>query len=202
MTSMRAGSSLDVSADFLSSSAPSTAGGSAVTARERSPAQVKPRFATTLAGLLAISVLLSACVTPPPPAPAPAPPPPVVVPPPPPPPPPPAPPAPPAPPTADEQARLDLAAGIAAYDDARYQQAGRLLNNAAQANLSQSEQIDAMKYLAFIAGAQGRKAECRSFFDRILAVRPDFDLTKGEAGHPTWGPIFRDAKRAALAKKK
>ena len=34
----------------------------------------------------------------------------------------------------------------------------------------------------------------REEFQKILDIAPDFELTPAEAGHPTWGPVFRSVK--------
>jgi hypothetical protein len=46
-----------------------------------------------------------------------------------------------------------------------------------------------------------RTGECRTQFRRAFEADPAFDLTPAEAGHPTWGPVFRSVK-AEVAKKK
>lgn len=152
------------------------------------------RYCGMLVSTLAITALLAGCETPPPAKPpAPRPPPAVIAPPP--PPVAPAVPAPPPPPTPAELAKQDLSNGIKAYEDARYAQAAKLLSSALDLGLDKPEQVESLKYLAFVACSQGRRAECKSNFDRIFMLSPEFQLSKSEAGHPMWGPIFRDSKR-------
>jgi hypothetical protein len=38
---------------------------------------------------------------------------------------------------------------------------------------------------------------CYESFRKALALKPDFELTPAEAGHPVWGPVFRSAKAKA-----
>jgi hypothetical protein len=36
--------------------------------------------------------------------------------------------------------------------------------------------------------------QCRDEFRKVLEIDPSFDLRDDEAGHPTWGPVFRSVK--------
>jgi len=40
----------------------------------------------------------------------------------------------------------------------------------------------------------GRTAACREEFRKALTMDPDVELSPAEAGHPTWGPVFRSVK--------
>jgi Tfp pilus assembly protein PilF len=88
----------------------------------------------------------------------------------------------------------DLTAGIKGYEDAKYPEATRSLQNALQAGLSDANKVKAHKYLAFIHCASGREKQCRDEFATALAIDPGFELEPAEAGHPTWGPVFRSLK--------
>jgi Tfp pilus assembly protein PilF len=113
-----------------------------------------------------------------------------------------APPAPVAPP-APAKAQVELAAGVASYDDGAYRQAERQLQNALSLGLdSGAEQAKAHKYLAFIHCVDGRKKPCASEFSKAFAADRNFDLTPAEAGHPIWGPVFRSQKAAFKKKSK
>jgi len=48
--------------------------------------------------------------------------------------------------------------------------------------------------VAFIHCSENRSRQCRDEFRKALAIDPDMELAPAEAGHPTWGPIFRSAK--------
>ena len=87
-----------------------------------------------------------------------------------------------------------LTAGIRSYEDGRYPQASTSLQNAIAAGLSDADQVTANKYLAFIACTQGRERQCRAYFRRALELNPAFELEAAEAGHPMWGPVFRNVK--------
>ena len=88
----------------------------------------------------------------------------------------------------------DLEAGIRSYQDGNYNTAQRQLQSALNAGLNSFGQIKAHKYLAFISCASGRESRCREEFRKVLALSPDFELSPAEAGHPTWGPVFRSVK--------
>ena len=88
----------------------------------------------------------------------------------------------------------ELAAGIRSYEDGDYNKAMQQLQGALKSGLNSFGQIKAHKYLAFIHCASGRESRCREEFQKILQIAPDFELTPAEAGHPTWGPVFRSVK--------
>jgi len=49
----------------------------------------------------------------------------------------------------------------------------------------------AHKYLAFLACAFNRLAECEQQFRDAFAADARFTLSDVEVGHPIWGPIYR-----------
>lgn len=84
-----------------------------------------------------------------------------------------------------------LLAGLRAYDDAQYPEAERRLTQALQAGLaSPKDQAAAHKHLAFIYCTSRRQAQCEAAFRAARAADPGFELSKAEAGHPLWGPVF------------
>jgi len=87
-----------------------------------------------------------------------------------------------------------LRAGISQYDNGRYDDAARSLRIALKRGLSLSDQVTAHKYLAFIQCAAGREDQCREEFRRALRIDPNMQLAPAEAGHPIWGPVFREVK--------
>ena len=87
-----------------------------------------------------------------------------------------------------------LQAGIRQYEDGKYAAATTSLQDALGAGLSDSDQVTANKYLAFISCTQGRDRQCRAYFRRALELDPNFELTPSEAGHPMWGPVFKNVK--------
>ena len=62
---------------------------------------------------------------------------------------------------------------------------------------AKTEQVRAMKFIAFSNCLKERYALCRAEFIKIYGVNPDFDLTPAEAGHPSWTKTFAAAKAQA-----
>ncbi|HET9820579.1 MAG TPA: TssQ family T6SS-associated lipoprotein [Burkholderiaceae bacterium] len=82
--------------------------------------------------------------------------------------------------------------GLRAYDDAQYAQAERELQKALAAGLaSPKDRAMAHKHLAFVFCTSQRMAACEAAFRAALAADPEFALTRAEAGHPLWGPVYR-----------
>ena len=109
-----------------------------------------------------------------------------------------APPAPPPAPTGglaelmERPAERLLFEGIRAYDDGQYPQAEAALRKALEAGLrSGRDQASAHKLLAFITCTSERVAECETAFRAARAADPAFVLSRSEAGHPLWGPVYR-----------
>jgi Tfp pilus assembly protein PilF len=88
----------------------------------------------------------------------------------------------------------ELKAGIRQYEDGRYAQATTSFQSALGAGLGEADQVTANKYLAFISCVSGRERQCRAYFRRALELNPSFELEPAEAGHPTWGPVFKSVK--------
>ena len=88
-----------------------------------------------------------------------------------------------------ERALID---GIRAYDDGQYPAAETALRKALAAGLrSPRDQASAHKLLAFITCTSNRPADCEAAFRAARAADPTFALSRSEAGHPQWGPIYR-----------
>lgn len=85
-----------------------------------------------------------------------------------------------------------LLAGLRAYEDAQYLEATKQLNQALQAGLaSPRDRAAAYKHLAFIHCASRRTSECEAAFRAARQADPAFALSKSEAGHPLWGPVYQ-----------
>jgi hypothetical protein len=95
----------------------------------------------------------------------------------------------------------ELADGIKNYEDGKYAPATVNFQNALSTGLSDADQVKANKYLAFISCVSGRERQCRAYFTRVLELNPAFELEASEAGHPIWGPVFRNVKNASLKRK-
>lgn len=156
---------------------------------------------------LAISVLLTACATPPPaqvnyPPPAPAAPPVAASPPalala----PPPPAPVAPPAPVVDTSANDRALLTAVATYDRGDYAQAARLLTPLVNdGKLDSEQQLRALKTLAFSQCSTNATTACQQTFERAFRIDRHFDLAPAERGHPIWGPRFERARKLVTGK--
>ena len=113
--------------------------------------------------------------------------------------------APPARASTSSKGQPDLDKGIRSYEDGEYKTSAKQLQAALDLGLDAiRDQAKAHKYLAFIACASGRNTSCRDEFNKALDADPKFDLEPAEAGHPTWGPVWRTVKaqRARKAKPK
>jgi Tfp pilus assembly protein PilF len=87
-----------------------------------------------------------------------------------------------------------LAAGIKQYEEGRYAEAARQLQAAIGQGLGAADEVRAHKYLAFIHCVSDRVASCREEFRKALRIDPGMELSAAEAGHPSWGPVFRSVK--------
>ncbi len=92
----------------------------------------------------------------------------------------------------DRPAERALLAGIRAYDDAQYPQAERQLQQALGLGLATGrDKAAAHKYLAFIFCSSNRMTECEAQFRSARVADPAFALSRSEAGHPLWGPVYQ-----------
>ncbi|MEO8061043.1 MAG: TssQ family T6SS-associated lipoprotein [Burkholderiales bacterium] len=92
----------------------------------------------------------------------------------------------------ERPAEKALLGGWRAYEDAQYAQAEKLLAQALQTGLvSPKDRVTAHKLLAFIFCTSDRTAACEVEFRRARADDPGFALSKSEAGHPQWGPVYQ-----------
>lgn len=98
---------------------------------------------------------------------------------------------------APRKAEQYLSSGIRAYEDGDYRNSAQFLQNALSAELLlNSDKVAAHKYLAFIDCAQSREKSCRNEFRKALELDPKLELTPAEAGHPSWGPVFKSLKQS------
>jgi Tfp pilus assembly protein PilF len=85
--------------------------------------------------------------------------------------------------------------GVENYAEGNYIASMAALNDVLQTKLAnRDDKVSAYKYLAFIHCVSGREKLCYESFRKALALNPGFELTPAEAGHPVWGPVFRNAK--------
>ncbi|MFZ2653126.1 MAG: TssQ family T6SS-associated lipoprotein [Burkholderiaceae bacterium] len=85
-----------------------------------------------------------------------------------------------------------LLAGLRAYDDALYGEAERQLSQSLKLPLaSTKDRAAAHKHLAFIYCTSNRATECAAQFRSARVADPAFTLSKSEAGHPSWGEVYK-----------
>ena len=92
----------------------------------------------------------------------------------------------------ERPAERALLTGMRAYDDAQYAQAERALTTALGSGLtSPKDRASAHKLLAFIYCTSSRVPDCEASFRAAREADPSFALSRSEAGHPQWGPVYR-----------
>ena len=83
---------------------------------------------------------------------------------------------------------------LRAYDDGQYAPAENAVRKALAAGLrSPRDRATAHKLLAFISCTSERLAECEAAFRAAREADANFALSRGEAGHPVWGLVYRRA---------
>lgn len=115
-----------------------------------------------------------------------------------------APPPPPPEPTAEERAAMAREAagrrhvdlGVAHFEAGNYPEAEHMLLTPEVWQASQSQQLRALKFLAFTYCVSERPQLCRQSFERAFQLDPGFDLEVAEQGHPLWGQAYAEAKAA------
>jgi hypothetical protein len=106
----------------------------------------------------------------------------------------------PAPQQGNEQVRKSAAAmleGIRRYDNGDFADAIARLDDAEIRSAPGPIRVEALKYIAFSHCVTRDLADCRLAFDTALGIDADFELGRGEGGHPMWGPVFEQAKAAS-----
>ena len=92
----------------------------------------------------------------------------------------------------ERPAERALLEGIRAYDDGQYAQAEKALRKALADGLqSARDRATAHKLLAFITCTSNRLADCQTQFREARAADASFALSRSEAGHPVWGPVYK-----------
>lgn len=98
----------------------------------------------------------------------------------------------------DSVAKRYLEKGVSEYEAGNYVNAKNALQGVlANQYATQNEKLWANKYLAFIYCVSGDQKLCRDHFRDALKIKPNFELTAAETGHPMWGPVFRSVKDAS-----
>ncbi len=103
-------------------------------------------------------------------------------------------------PSEPSEGRRWLDRGIALFEQGRFAEAVRLLQESPEIAADGIEvRAQSLKYQAFGQCVTGRPVACRRSFDALLALDASFELAPAEAGHPSWGREFERAKAAAAA---
>lgn len=91
-----------------------------------------------------------------------------------------------------DRAEINLNEGLKQYEAGSYEASMKNLLVALDSGvLTVPQQLVARKHMAFIQCLNNRELICKEEFEKAFLLDPKFDLTPAEAGHPTWGPIFR-----------
>jgi Tfp pilus assembly protein PilF len=96
----------------------------------------------------------------------------------------------------ERPAERALFEGIRAYDDGQYATAEKALKRALADGLqSARDRATAHKLLAFITCTSARLTDCEQQFREARAADAGFALSRSEAGHPVWGPVYKNLAR-------
>jgi hypothetical protein len=88
-----------------------------------------------------------------------------------------------------------LAEGKELYEKGDYRGAIRKLTSARDSSdEAPTVKQNSLKYLAFSYCVSSQRPLCKVQFSSLLKLSPTFELSRGEAGHPLWGPVFKEAK--------
>lgn len=94
-----------------------------------------------------------------------------------------------------DQVEQKLEIAVKEYEEGNYVTAMNALEAVlATKSASRAQKVRANKYMAFISCISSREKSCREYFKNILEINPEFNLSAAEAGHPIWGPVFKNVK--------
>ena len=100
------------------------------------------------------------------------------------------------PPSAEALAQLQQVRDT--YGAGRYGEVIRTVATSdALTSSTKAVRIEAYKLQAFSYCVSRYAQLCQDSFARILALDPAFELAPNEAGHPSWGPVFQQARNQA-----
>jgi hypothetical protein len=89
-------------------------------------------------------------------------------------------------------AERGLLNGMRAYEEGQYGDAEKQLNAALNSGLqSPKDKAAAYKHLAFVYCTSNRVKDCEQAFRSAKEADPGFVLSRSEAGHPVWGPVYK-----------
>ena len=96
----------------------------------------------------------------------------------------------------ERPAERALMGAMRAYDDADYPAVERQANEAMKLGLRSNRDVaTAHKLRAFVYCTSNRLAACEAEFRAARVADPGFVLSKAEAGHPVWGPVYLKSRQ-------
>ena len=96
----------------------------------------------------------------------------------------------------ERPAERALMGAMRAYDDADYPAVERQANEAMKLGLRSTRDVaTAHKLRAFVYCTSNRLAACEAEFRAARAADPAFVLSRAEAGHPVWGPVYLKSRQ-------
>ncbi len=96
----------------------------------------------------------------------------------------------------ERPAERALMGAMRAYDDADYPAVERQANEAMKLGLRSTRDVaTAHKLRAFVYCTSNRLAACEAEFRAARTADPAFVLSKAEAGHPVWGPVYLKSRQ-------
>jgi hypothetical protein len=91
----------------------------------------------------------------------------------------------------ERPAERALMGAMRSYDEADYPSVERQANEAMKLGLRSPRDVaTAHKLRAFVYCTSNRLAACEAEFRAARVADPAFALSKAEAGHPVWGPVY------------
>jgi hypothetical protein len=96
----------------------------------------------------------------------------------------------------ERPAERALMGAMRAYDDADYPAVERQANEAMKLGLRNRRDVaTAHKLRAFVYCTSNRLAACEAEFRAARVAYPGFVLSRAEAGHPVWGPVYQKSRQ-------
>jgi len=96
----------------------------------------------------------------------------------------------------ERPAERALLGAMRAYDDADYPAVERQADEALRLGLQSPRDLAiAHKLRAFVYCTSNRLTACEAEFRAARKADPAFALTKAEAGHPLWGPVYQKSRQ-------
>lgn len=96
----------------------------------------------------------------------------------------------------ERPAERALMGAMRAYDDADYPAVERQANEAMKLGLRSTRDVaTAHKLRAFVYCTSNRLVACEAEFRAARVADPAFVLSKAEAGHPVWGPVYLKSRQ-------